>query len=138
MTGCWKRGVEYYLGNELYFTTDTPYGSLMIYALDGLDIAHSQKLVLKMVTRAENGNEKLERSGSEMPLPWALTNRGDAPVQTFGQPTNRPTRVYSKGKQGKEYVCVWMQNGTWEAVLEEGKDQWLCDTSSIRYRLRGK
>ena len=138
MSGCWKRGVEYYLGNGLYFTTDSPYGSIMIYALDGLDLAHSQRMVIKMVSRAENTDEKLERAPSNVALPWQLSVRGVAPVRTFGEPTEHPSRLYTKGKTGKEIASVWMKNGTWEAVLEEGKDQFQCDTLNISYSLRGK
>jgi hypothetical protein len=137
----------YALG-RLRFSTPTPCGALIVYSLDGLPLEESDHLAIKMVSRAENTGERLERASAGAVASWVLRSAGGAPVLTYGRAATQPTRVWFElpattkgGKRGphapapsqsRPLVTLWMVDGTWEMQIENGRATFACDTPGIR------
>ncbi|MDE2208028.1 MAG: hypothetical protein KGK12_15470, partial [Armatimonadetes bacterium] len=84
----------YRLGQGLRFSTDTPYGSLLVWSQDGAPISQSQHLVAKMVSQAENTGQLFEPAPKGAPGGWVLRLPGSAPVVTDGQTTPGGTSLW--------------------------------------------
>ncbi len=93
MAGEWTPNRVYAVG-RLRFTTSTPMGALFALSLDGRPLALSQHLVIKMVSRAENAGQTLEKSPPGAVNNWVLRAPGKSPVLTLGRAATQPTRVW--------------------------------------------
>lgn len=93
MAGEWTPNRVYAVG-RLRFTTSTPVGALFALSLDGRPLALSQHLVIKMVSRAENAGQTLEKSPPGAVNNWVLRAPGKSPVLTLGRAASQPTRVW--------------------------------------------
>lgn len=146
-----------YSVGRLRFTTQTPFGTLFALALDGQPLEKSEHLVVKMVSRAVNTGETLEKSPPGFQFPYVLKAAGKGPVITDGRPASKPTRLWfvlpataativkastpgtptSKPASApplratEDLVRVGLVNGTWELELREGAATFLCDTPGI-------
>jgi hypothetical protein len=126
-----------YTVGALRFSTPTPIGAILAFALDGLPLERSRHLVVKMVSRAENTDEVLQKTLPGLPGPWALRSPGRAPVLTFGRPAGQPCRVWIAASAGKgktsltSLLTLGMVDGTWELEIKNGAAQLACDTPGI-------
>lgn len=84
----------YDLGGGVRFSTPSAFGSLMILALDGKSISKSKRLVVKMVSLAENTGQNLDNTHLGSLSDWALRSPGSAPVITFGRQSIQPVRLW--------------------------------------------
>ncbi len=138
-------GRLYEIGS-LRVSTPNRFCALMAYALDGRPLARSKHVVIKMVTRAENSEELLEKSGKDAPAPWQLTQPGTAPVLSYGGGSVVPTKVWIELLRGagkplplpSPLLVIGMAEGTWELELTEGTARLLCDTNEIHGSLHGR
>jgi hypothetical protein len=141
-------------------STPTHFGAIMAYAVDGKPMRNSRHIVLKMVSRAENSGEQFEPSSIGAPGAWVLRSPGAAPVVTFGRPSPQPTRIWldagqptpPKAKRGKPggtpkpsvkapaspMLMMYMEDGTWELEMIDGKATVTCDTGGIAGNLLGR
>ena len=99
VSGEFAPGQTYGLG-DLHFSTLTPFGTLFALSLDGLPLERSRHLIVKMVTRADNTGQILEKAAPGFAGNWVLNDPGKAPVVTFGRAANLPTRVWFVQEQG--------------------------------------
>ena len=139
-----------YSAGKLRFTTQTPFGALFALALDGRSLETSQHLIIKMVSRAENTGQVLEKLPPGSPYTWVLRDPGTSPVLTYGKTATQPTRIWfdtgeERGKEKREknvppssllpspetLLSIAMQDGTWEFELKEGHVTLACDTPGI-------
>lgn len=131
------------------FTTPTNFGAIMAIALDGVPISRSRHIVLKMVSVAENTGQLLTTAPKGSIAPWVLKQRGAAPMTTLGKPSSIPTKVWFVGqentpKEGKAVpppnpiLILYLENGTWELDMKDGKAKFQCDTPQIRGNLQGR
>jgi hypothetical protein len=145
LTGELEPGRLYTVGS-LRVSTPNRFATIIAYALDGLPLVRSKHRIVKMVTRAENSEELLERAPKDAPAPWQLTAAGAAPVLTFGSGSLAPTKVWIEAQKvgGKPVplalplLTVDMISGTWELELADGTARILCDTVDIRGTLHGR
>ncbi len=93
VSGEFAPGQIYSVGN-LRFSTQSPFGTLFALSLDGLPIERSRHLIVKMVTRADNTGQVLEKAPPGYINTWVLRNPGAPPVVTFGRSATLPTRVW--------------------------------------------
>lgn len=123
----------YDLGGGIRFTTPTPIATLMLYSLDGRPVQTSQHLWVKMVSRAENTGQQLAPSPENSIAEFMLKAPGSAPVQTYGKPSKQAAMLWLNANQKGEKcaIAIWMQDGTWEVVLQRGKATVWCDTPGI-------
>ena len=135
-----------YTVGSLHVSTPNRFATIIAYSLDGLPLARSRHRIVKMVTRAENSDELLERASKDAPAPWQLTAPGTGPVHTFGSSSLSPTKVWIEAQRvnGKPVplplplLTMDMISGTWEMELAAGTAQLLCDTTSIHGTLHGR
>lgn len=135
-----------YTVGSLHVSTPNRFATIIAYALDGLPLARSKHRVIKMVTRAENSEELLERAPKDAPAPWQLTTAGAGPVLTFGSGSITPTKVWIEAQKvnGKPVplplplLTMDMIAGTWEMELVDGTARLHCDTSEIHGTLHGR
>ena len=73
-------------------------GALFALSLDGRPLETSQHLVVKMVSRAENTGQALEKSPAGAVNAWVLRAPGTGPILTFGLEAMLPTRVWFAGE----------------------------------------
>jgi hypothetical protein len=145
LTGELEPGRLYTVGS-LRVSTPNRFATIIAYALDGLPLARSKHRIVKMVTRAENSEELLERAPKDAPAPWQLTAAGAAPVLTFGSGSLAPTKVWIEAQKvggkpvplGLPLLTVDMVSGTWEMELADGTARMLCDTVDIHGTLHGR
>ena len=95
LSGEFAPGKTYSVGS-LHFSTQSPFGTLFALSLDGLPIERSRHLIVKMVTRADNTGQILEKAPPGYANSWVLRNPGAAPVVTYGRSATLPTRVWLK------------------------------------------
>ena len=100
LAGEWTPGRVYSVG-RLRFTTSTPMGALFVMSLDGRPLDRSQHLVAKMVSRAENAGQNLEKSPPGAINNWVLRASGKSPVVTLGRIAAHPTRLWFAGSGGQ-------------------------------------
>ncbi len=145
LSGELEPGRVYDVGS-LHISTANRFATIIAYSLDGLPLARSKHRVIKMVTRAENNEELLERAPKDAPAPWQLTTAGLAPVMTFGGQSLAPTKVWIEPQRvnGKPIslplplLTMDMISGTWEIELVDGTARLLCDTVEIHGTLHGR
>ncbi len=130
----------------LHVSTPNRFATIIAYSLDGLPLSRSKHRIVKMVTRAENSDELLERAPKDAPAPWQLTTPGTGPVWTFGSSSLSPTKVWIGAQRvngkpmplGDPLLTVDMIAGTWEMELANGTARLLCDTIRIHGTLHGR
>ena len=148
LAGEWTPNQVYALGG-LRFSTSTRFGALLAVALDGQPLESSQHIVVKMVSRAENTGEVIEKTSAGAPGPFALRISGAAPVQTFGKSAPLPTRVWlardSNAPKSAVFhdkdaplFALWLENGVWELEIKDGKMTLACDTPGINGLAQGQ
>ncbi len=129
-------GQVYDLGGGIRFSTPDQGAALLIFALDGLPLDRSRDLVVKMVSRAENTGQVLEKAPSGSPNSWVLRAPGTAPIRTMGRASTQPTRLWlaadAKGKPAPPALSLWMVDGTWEMEIQNGRAEFVCDTPDIK------
>ncbi|MCW3100493.1 MAG: hypothetical protein JWL77_6111 [Chthonomonadaceae bacterium] len=135
-----------YTVGSLHVKTANRFGTIIAYSLDGLPLVRSKHRIIKMVTRAENSDELLERAPKDAPAPWQLTTAGTGPVVTFGSGSTSPTKVWIEAQKvnGKPVplplpmLTMDMIAGTWEIELVDGTAHLHCDTVDIHGTLHGR
>lgn len=141
IAGAFQPSKVYRIGS-LCFSTPTPFGALIAFALDGKPLEKSQNLVIKMVSIAKNTEQKLRRAKPGAPAPWVLLQFGHPPVVTEGQPSSLPTSVWFAPKNHKGSVrsilSLHMVNGTWELHIHGNKAQLACDTPELSVSVLGQ
>jgi len=145
LSGELEPGHLYDVGS-LHVSTANRFATIVAYSLDGLPLARSRHRVIKMVTRAENSEEQLDRAPKDAPAPWQLTTAGAGPVVTFGSGSIAPTKVWIEPQRvnGKPVplplplLTMDMVSGTWEMELAAGTARLLCDTVEIHGTLHGR
>ncbi len=133
-------GKVYDLGDGIRFGTSTQLATLFIYALDGKPIAQSKRIWVKMVSRAENTGQQLIPAGQNAISSYILKVPGKAPVVTFGRTSKYATHLWLKPEQTGEntLISLWMEDGTWEAEIVNGRIRFSCDTLGITGKAFGK
>ena len=65
---------------------------------------------------------------------------GTGPVVTFGKPSEAPARVWLRpnDKTDSAFFALWLQDGTWEMELKEGRVRVVCDTQGIKGKVLGQ
>jgi hypothetical protein len=145
LAGELKPNVVYDLGGGLRFSTPTPLGALLLFALDGQPIEKSRHLAVKMVSRAENTGQALDKAPGDAPNAWVLTAAGRAPVLTFGRAALIPTRLWhetpnpkSKVPNTKELLSLYMVDGSWEMEIRDDRVTLACDTPGMNGLAQGR
>ncbi len=129
-------GTVYDLG-AIRLSTPTRIGALVALSLDGKSLAYSHHFIVKMVSRAENTGEVLERAAAGSLDSYVLRKPGSAPVITFGRESKQPTKLwYLPGIPDAEaepqpFMQLSMADGTWELEVTDGKPKLTCDTPDI-------
>lgn len=133
-------GKVYDLGDGIRFATANPVATLFLYSLDGKPIAQSRRLWVKVVTRAENTGQQLLPAGQNAISDYVLKVPGKAPVLTFGRTAKYATHLWlSPAQKGDNTtLSLWMEDGTWEAEILNGKIRLACDTPGITGKAFGK
>jgi hypothetical protein len=145
LAGELEPGRVYNVGS-LHVSTPNRFATIIAYSLDGLPLERSRHRIVKMVTRAENSDELLERAPEDAPGPWQLTTPGAGPVVTFGGGSSSPTKVWiqPQKRNGKPVplalplLTMDMIAGTWEVELVRGTARLLCDTIEIHGTVHGR
>ncbi|GEM_PF-333715 len=123
----WKAGA-------LTVRSVSPTAAVVAASLDGKPLVSARRFSIKMATVAVNRGQKLTKIPNANPdNPYMLEETGGPPVQTLGKPSAIPTRVSLGNRMLAE---VYMENGTWEIVVDRDKRQCLvfCDTPNIRFQ----
>lgn len=131
-------GAVYDLG-VFRFSTPSKFGAIMALALDGKQLAYSHHILVKMVSRAENTGEVLEKSPPHSPDVYVLRKPGTPPVITFGRASRLPARVWylpgvllgAGDAEPAPYLELGMVDGSWELEITDGKPKLTCDTPDI-------
>lgn len=122
-----------YETSQLKVISQSPFAVVAATALDEKPIATSQKLLVKMVTIAENRNQKLEPSTHpQMPDYFVMISEGTAPIFTRGLASEKPTEIFIRGQKCLEAYLV---NGSWELVMDLKTSVYYlsCDTPNTRF-----
>jgi hypothetical protein len=122
-----------YETSQLKVISQSPFAVVAATALDKEPIATSQKLLVKMVTIAENRNQKLEPSTHpKMPDYFVMVNEGTAPIFTRGEASEKPAEIFVRGKKCLEAYLV---NGSWELLMDLKTSAYYlsCDTPNTRF-----
>lgn len=119
----------------LEVVSTSPVATIYATSLDGQPLEKAQKLAVKMVTAARNRGQQLDlvKSGAGAGK-YVLNYQGSAPVQTAGKPSAEPTSVWIGGQK---LLDVYLLNGTWEIVVDRGRQiaDVFCDTPNVRFSL---
>ena len=78
VSGSFSPGKIYDLG-IFKFSTATQFGTMLIFALDGLPMSQSHRIVFKMVTRASNTGEKIRTCRCWRSKPLGFKEKRDSP-----------------------------------------------------------
>jgi hypothetical protein len=116
--------------NGFALTTASPLGVVAWLSLDRKPLKDSQRWLLRMITNAANHGEQrsLHQNNSVATL-YALTDLGQGPADSGGQPCDTPTVVTAAGQP---LLRVFMINGAWELAGEGGDYHFACDTPGVR------
>lgn len=126
---------EIYESSQLRIQTANDFGVFVAMSLDEKPLSESRYFVVKMVTRAWNRGQRLEKSKypGRDDL-FVLEDGGSAIVQTRDKSSEDPTIVWLNGRKLLE---CYMLNGWWEAVFEQNtKTIYLaCSGRNIKFRI---
>lgn len=120
--------------SALHLTTTTQVGTLMAESLDGKALTESANYLVKMTSKARNDMVKLDPV-NDGPKPFKLSTLGVAPIRTDGKAVGTPTRVELAGKL---LIELYLQNGTWEYLVEPNHALLYVDTGDISVNLPEK
>ncbi|MCX7919922.1 MAG: hypothetical protein N3A72_10040 [bacterium] len=128
-----------YTTTKMEIVSQSPFAVIIATSLDTQPITVSKRILVKMVTVAENTGQKLSsiphvvKEGKFYPL----LSAGRSPIVTLGQPIETPTKIRLNGKQ---LVEVCMQNGTWELLCDLAQDRYYlyCDTPNIQFTINSR
>ncbi len=124
-----------YESGTLAVISQSPIAVVAATSLDGKPLGESSRFIVKMVTVAENHGQHIDTvEVGEMGKRVVLRSRGGFPVLTRGKASTQPTSVWLNGKK---LVDVYLQNGTWELLVdrEAGTYALASDTPNIRFHL---
>ncbi|MDI6783667.1 MAG: beta-galactosidase, partial [bacterium] len=124
-----------YKTSKMEVVSQSPFAVIVATSLDNQPLATAKKLLVKMVTIAENRGQKLEpASPPAMAGKFVLSASGSSPVQTFGKWSNTPTSI---SINGNKLIDIYLQNGVWELLCDFEKDQYyfFCDTPNTKVRV---
>jgi hypothetical protein len=127
-----------YKTSRMEIVSQSPFAVIVATSLDNQPIATSKKLLVKMVTVAENRGQKLEPATTPaMAGKFVLAAFGSSPVQTLGKWVDTPTSI---SLNGNKLVDVYLQNGVWELLCNFDKDQYYfyCDTPNTKVSLNSR
>ena len=125
-------GKTYELGGGIKFAPANSVCSFVIYSTDGKPLETSRRFVMKVATRAENTDEKLEKAGPTAAGPFALLNTGKGPVLTYGEANPKfPVQVWLPGDGKDPALTVPLRSGTWEAEIRGDSFTFTCDTPGV-------
>ncbi len=128
-------GKVYDLG-AFRISTPSPMAAFVAYSLDGKPLSESKHVIMKMVTRAGNTGEVLEKAPAGSMDNFVLRKHGTGPVVTFGRPSTTPVKVWML-RDGKDtpdqdpVLTLGMIDGTWEAEIIDGTARFVNDTPGI-------
>ncbi len=121
--------------SQLQVSTASATGAVIWASLDRKSPAESQHWVLKMATVAANTGQSMElHYSNDEKTVYVLEQIGDSPITTMAEKTSRPT-VVSLG--GREVLRIYLKNGTWELIYEQGRYYLSCDTAGVQVELPG-
>ena len=121
------------------FNTSTRFGALLVYSLDGQPIETSRRVVAKMVSLAENTGQNYGKAAPGSIADFALNLSGKAPVVTLGRKAAKPTRLWFTSRSATiPLLSLWLENGTWEALLTGDRLTLDCDTPDMDGEAFGK
>jgi hypothetical protein len=109
--------------------------TFMAVSLDGLPLAQSKRYVLKMVTRAENTDQKLSPSPPGSPGKLFIADWGRPPVVTLGRKSASPLILK---RNGKTILSLNLTDGYWEIAVRDGVVNFACDKEGIPLAMFGK
>jgi hypothetical protein len=124
-----------YKTSKMEVNSQSPFGVIVATSLDNQPIATAKKILVKMVTLAENRGQKLEPAPTgAMAGKYILSAAGSSPIQTLGRWSNAPTEISINGNR---LIDVYLINGTWELLCDFEKDQYYfyCDTPNTKITL---
>ena len=125
--------------NGVRFNTPTKFGALLVYSLDGLPIETSRRVAAKMVSLAENTGQNYAKAAPGSIADFALNLSGKAPVVTLGRKSEKPTRLWFTSRSATvPLLSLWLENGTWEALLTGNRLTLDCDTPDMDGEALGK
>jgi glycosyl hydrolase family 42 (putative beta-galactosidase) len=119
---------------QVTLSTATESGVLVWLSLDAKPLCRSGSSLLKMVSVARNTGEDLRAAKGHFAGRFFLLNLGDSPVVTDGTGTGEPTSV---SLRGREAVRAYLQNGTWELLVEAERRVLYCDTPDVDFWVAG-
>jgi hypothetical protein len=119
---------------QVTLNTATESGVLVWISLDDKSVLRSGNSLLKMVSVARNTGEALRAASGPFAGRFALISLGDSPVLTDGTSTEEPTRV---SLRDREVVRAYLQNGTWELLVEPERRVLFCDTPNVDFWVAG-
>ncbi|MFP3905310.1 MAG: hypothetical protein ACLFWB_13785, partial [Armatimonadota bacterium] len=117
----------------LDINSDADTGTVVWTSFDGKGPAASTHWMIKMVTVAENTGQAMKHhhSNAEKTV-YRLEEMGDTPIRTNGRNSSTPTVV---SLNGRDVLRVWLHNGLWELVYENGRYYFNCDTADVKIEL---
>ena len=120
--------------SQLRLTTTTPVGTLTAETLDDKPFTGgAESFLVTMTSKARN--DAVTCSTGAGPKPFRFPTLGEAPIHTDGQAFSMPTRVELGGKLLLE---LYLQNGTWEYLVEKDRALLYLDTPNITINLPEK
>ena len=138
IAGAFAPDAIYDLGG-VRFNTPTKFGALLVVSLDGQPIETSRRVVAKMVSLAENTGQNYGKAAPGSISDFVLNLSGKAPVVTLGRKAASPTRLWFTAKSASvPLLSLWLENGTWEALLTGDRLTLDCDTPDMDGEALGK
>lgn len=118
---------------RLRVKTASETGVVVWTSLDRRSPEKSSHWMLKMATVAENTGQsmKVHYSNAEKTV-YALTELGHKPITTKAMYSATPTVV---SINNTPIISVYLREGTWELLYEDGSYYFSCDTSGVKVEL---
>lgn len=114
--------------------SQSPIAAFMAVSLDGLPLSKSKNYVVKMVTKAQNTDQKLNAAPPGSPGKLFLADWGHAPVITLGRKSSSPLILK---RNGKTILALNLANGYWEMAVRNGVVNFACDKVGIPVAMFG-
>ncbi len=109
--------------------------AFMAVSLDGLPLSKSKRYVLKMVTMAQNTDQKLSPAPPGSPGKLYIADWGHAPVITLGRKSSSPLILK---RNGKIILSLNLTDGYWEIAVRDGVVNFACDKEGIPMAMFGR
>jgi len=117
--------------SALLVQTTTPLGTVTAESLDERPLAESTNYLVKMTSRAHNDQQKIIPVVNG-PKSNQLVNIGTPPILTDGKNATTPTHIEVGGKV---LLDIYLQNGTWEYLVEPNRALLYVDTGDVEVHL---